>query len=269
MEIKPDQELLLEGIRKKRLLFTVTTGRSGTYTLKQCLSRTAQSAVYHEPHPQFHWYLRGAQQTSEVATQFWLQQKLPKIYSHPAPVYIETSHLICKGFLEQLWALDIFPELIFLIRPKRAVAQSLWQLNTIPGRSAMGLSYYLAPFDPGVLAVKDWKTLSDYQLCYWYTLEMERRSEAYRTWAIQHHIPHYTIPFKELVLPDHWPSIWQQLGLEEDRRKRLYLKLKYWMVSRQNQKDQEKQSIPNDPAFYDEQEKELLTKLMIQKPIEE
>jgi len=56
----------------------------------------------------------------------------------------------------------------------------MMQLDTIPGRSDRGLKWYLSPDDPSnTTRLYDWTELSDYQLCYWYCLEIERRMEIY------------------------------------------------------------------------------------------
>jgi hypothetical protein len=56
----------------------------------------------------------------------------------------------------------------------------MYRGGTIPGRTQKGLRFYLSPDDPGVLPLTDWERLHDYQLCYWYCLEIERRAEQYR-----------------------------------------------------------------------------------------
>jgi hypothetical protein len=110
---------------------------------------------------------------------FWLREKIPTILQTPTDTYIETSHLVCKGFLDVLLELKITPDLILHRRPARDVAQSMFTMGTIPGRSDKGLAFYLSPDDPGVLSLPQWGKLHDYQLCYWYCLEIERRAAVY------------------------------------------------------------------------------------------
>lgn len=172
-------EKLKQGLSQKRLIFTVTTGRSGTGYLSKALSLLPKVASYHEPEPSFSNVMRLAQKNENIAYEFWVEKKLPRIVSKPAQVYIETSHLFCKGFVEPLLELGFTPDIIVLTRPHREVATSMCQLDTIPGRTDKGLRHYLSPDDPNVLPLPGWQTLHDYQLCYWYCLEIERRCIRY------------------------------------------------------------------------------------------
>jgi len=173
-------EGLRASLEKKRLIFTVTTGRSGTAYLARILGVIPDVASFHEPEPRFSEIMRSVQQDTDVAYEFWINKKLPRVASERAPIYVETSHLFCKGFVEPLLKLGITPDLILLTRPHRQVATSLYRLATIPGRTEKGIKYLLGPEDPDVLPLPNWESLHDYQLCYWYCLEIERRSHKYR-----------------------------------------------------------------------------------------
>ncbi len=170
-----DRELPARG---KRLIFTVTTGRSGTTHLAFCLRLFARVDARHEPRPKFSDAFRTILARPEAAAEFWLERKLPRIARSRKPIYAETSHAACKGFLEPLFELGYRPDLIHLVRNPRDVAASLLRLGTVPGRSYRGVKYYLGPDDPGVLhlAVPEQREPPDYQLCYWYCLEIERRA---------------------------------------------------------------------------------------------
>ncbi len=164
----------------RRLLFTVTTGRSGTLLLARALALHRGVVARHEPRPTFSAALRSVLAVPSVAREFWLAHKLPRILARPAEVYAETSHLVCKGFLESLVDLGVRPELAVLVRPAREVAKSLLALGTIPGRSYGGVKYYLSPADSPLLPLAGWERLSDYQVCYWYCQEIEARGRAYQ-----------------------------------------------------------------------------------------
>lgn len=166
-------------LNKNRLIFTVTSGRSGTAYLANVLSYVPDVSSYHEPKPSFSKVMRSIQQNKEIGREFWIKKKLPSIAKDPSSIYIETNHMFCKGFIEPLLDLDIIPDLILLNRPHRRIALSFCRFGSIPGRTAQGLKYLLSPTDPDVLLLPDWQNLDDYQLCYWYCLEIARRSHTY------------------------------------------------------------------------------------------
>lgn len=159
----------------KKLIFTVCTGRCGTQLLSERLAEVPGVTSLHEPEPNFVDILPRVKEDPSAAARFWKEMKLPSISRTPHPVYAETSHLFCKGFLEGLLELGIVPDIILLSRPHRAVASSLQRLGCIPARNALGREWLLGPEDREVLQLPGWSELNDYQLCYWYCLEIERR----------------------------------------------------------------------------------------------
>jgi len=211
-------------LEAKRLVFTVTTGRSGTTLLRYMFYEVPGAVSYHEPQPEFRYHMRAALFDQEVAKKFWVEEKLPAIATETAPIYVETTHLFSKGFAEPLLDLNIVPDIIILTRPHREVALSSLQLGIIPSRTQKGLDWNLSPEDPGVLALPNWRQLTDYQLCYWYCLETERRQKLYRNLFAQRgaHVSHISLyelrtlkgfrrMLKELDLP--MPSLYNQLRL--------------------------------------------------------
>lgn len=164
---------------QKTLIFTVTSGRSGSSYLSHLLSAVPGVHAEHEPEPNFVHVMRRAQQNAPIAVDFLREQKLPAIAGIAEPVYAETSHLTCKGFIEPMIRMGLRPGLILLGRPPREVAWSLLERTCIPGRTPLGFSYLLQPNDPFVLPLPGWELLSDYKLCFWYALEMERRTLRY------------------------------------------------------------------------------------------
>ena len=164
----------------KRLIFTVGTGRNGTGYVSHLLHGLPGICCLHEPDPQFYTVLRAAQSDPGVAERFLVEQKLPAIRSVAEPVYFETSHLACKGFLEPLMAHGVPFDLVILRRDPVLVATSLFLLGTVPARTPLGLQFLLSPADPGVLPLKNWEDLHDWALCYWYCLEIERRAQVYK-----------------------------------------------------------------------------------------
>lgn len=172
---------LLEQIRHKRLIFTVTTGRSGTAYLTAVFGYLKNVDAFHEPKPEYVEVLRESQSCKATADKFVAEKKLPAIADSPSSVYVETSHLVCKGFLESFLDIGIVPDLVVHRRPMRDISLSLLKMGTIPGRTEKALRFYLQPADPNVLSLPGWEGLTDYQLCYWYCLEIERRAKEYST----------------------------------------------------------------------------------------
>ena len=91
-----------KNLKKKKLVFTVATGRCGTAFFSEILRLVPGATSLHEPEPQYAEVLRQVQQQPETARAFLIQQKLPVIARDQKNIYIETSHLFCKGFLEAL-----------------------------------------------------------------------------------------------------------------------------------------------------------------------
>ena len=182
----------------KKLIFTVSPGRSGTHYLAKLLATIPGVSSYHEPEPAFLQVMRKVQTHPETATAFLRDVKLPIIARCPTPVYAETSHLVCKGFIEPMLELGLRPALIIMRRPPRDVAWSMVERFTIPARTDVGLRFALSPTDPGVIPLQKWRTATHYQLCYWYTIEIERRQVLYTDMAKQYGLPCDDVTNREL-----------------------------------------------------------------------
>lgn len=208
----------LELARSKRLLLTVTTGRSGTGHLAKVLGCFPGVKSEHEPKPTFGSAMRTVQQTPTTAREFWLEHKLPRIAAVRAPVYAETSHLVCKGFLESAVELRLQMAWIELVRPARAVARSLCSLGTIPGRTFAGTKYYLSPFDARVrLALEPERAtrLSDYQLAFWYCLELAERARELEALARANGVGWVRCELGQLATTEGVLALGRELGLAE------------------------------------------------------
>lgn len=162
-----------------RLVFTVTNGRSGSGYLHALFERIDGVQAEHEPSPRFDALMRDVQFAPDLAARFWRAIKLPAISKVQQPVYAETSHLFCKGFVEPLIALGAPFDIVVLRRDKRAIARSLWRNGSVPGRSKRGQQFFLDPDLEVAVALPEWRELSDYQLCYWHVLETEARQRRY------------------------------------------------------------------------------------------
>lgn len=229
------EEELIQHLARRRWILTSTTGRSGTGFLAAALRLVPGLASFHEPRPWLADVLRQVQGRPDLARRFLLEHKLPAVARVDGELYAETSHLYCKGFLEPLVDFGLRPDLVILTRPARQVAASMLRLDTIPGRSDQGLRWYLAPDDPGVLPLPGWHELTDYQLCYWYTHEIARRSARYEGWferlgcrvvrielAELRTVPGFARLLRELELPR--PRLFDWLRLAVNRYTRVNAK---------------------------------------------
>jgi hypothetical protein len=170
-------------------------------------------AAHHEPVPDFVTVFRRAQQDPEIAFAFWRDSKLPFIASLEAPVYVETSHLFCKGFFEPAILLGLQPKLVILRRPPSEVAWSLLERSTVPARTPHGTLYLLDPRDPNVMPLPGWERMTDYQLCFWYALEIERRQLKYADFAARLGLPTFEVRQADLSKPEVFGYMLQTLGL--------------------------------------------------------
>ena len=169
-----------DALRGKRLIFSLSAGRCGTAWLAKALNSLDGVDARHEPRPEFRHVLRAAQRSRSVAVQFWLSQKIPALVAQRSSTYVETSHLFVQGFAEALLEIGLLADLIVIRRSHRETALSMWRRKAIPGRNKLFSSYHVQPDDPDVRVRtgSDWHTWSDYQVCYWYCLEVEARTAA-------------------------------------------------------------------------------------------
>jgi hypothetical protein len=174
----PDTAALLAAVQRKQLVFTITAGRTGTVYLQKLLGLFPDTTSLHEPEPAYVSVLRSVQHRPALAREFLLEYKLPFIAGVATTRYVEASHLFCKGFLEPALELGLRPRFVALRRSPRRIASS-YLARAVPAHTKYGRKYLLHPGDPGVLPLPDWPRYSDYQLCFWYALEIERRQRDY------------------------------------------------------------------------------------------
>ena len=174
-----DFDRTLSKVAAKRLIFTVTAGRTGTRYVAELFKTLDGVCAIHEDEPSFSHVMRPSQGHPDLAERWVTGQLLPHIAAIAEPVYVRTEHLTCKGFLEPLIALDLKPAILLLRRSPRRIARSYLDRDTVPGRTSLGVTYMVHPTDPGVLPLPNYQRFSDYQLCFWYALEIERRQRHY------------------------------------------------------------------------------------------
>jgi hypothetical protein len=244
----------------KTLVFVITTGRSGTGLLARQLSYLPKVTVEHEAEPYFQDVMRAGLINKNIIAKFWSNSKLPAIQKTIEPIYIETSHLFCKGFVEPLLELGSTPNLIILSRSERQVASSLYQLSTIPGRTEKALKYYLSPDDPDIfLPLLNWKDLHDYQLCFWYTLEIKIRQKFYSEIVKNRGGSISKLSFEELISGKGIYRIAKELNLPSPVRK-YQIKQLLGIVPKVNSKEQSKQEISLSDINLNELEAEIYDK---------
>lgn len=164
---------------ERNITFCLTAGRTGTTFIAALLNLAPDVRCVHEPAPCFTWL---KDRSSDAARNFWLQAKLPAIAQIDESCYVETSHAVGKGYVEPLLALGVQPTLLAIGRDPRRVATSYLEKYTVPGRTWLGRQWHLNPTDlANLLPLREPQNLSDYQLCFWYVLEMEQRQMDYLT----------------------------------------------------------------------------------------
>jgi hypothetical protein len=208
---------IVEQARQTRLALTVTSGRSGAKLLTALLADALQLAAEHEPAPRANFVMRSFVEAPGAADPWLRTEKLPAMLASARNgFYAETSHLFCKGLIEPMLAMGIHPALIILTRPAREVASSLCQMNVIPARTEAGRLVLLGPGDPGVLPLPDWRLYSDYQLCFWYAREIERRQAHYDVLGERIGLSRLLVVMRKLRTPETLAQLAQFLGATAD-----------------------------------------------------
>lgn len=190
----------MHGGTSPSLAFAITPGRSGTTLLAKLLQMSAGIHAEHEPVPRLNFVMRAAIEAPSTVRGWLESEKLPAIrQTAQGSTYVETSHIVGKGFVEPLLELPLDLKFFILTRPAEEVAASFLAIDCIPGRSESGRLVCVSPSDPGVLPVASPADLSDYQLCYWYALEMERRQVHYAGLFRTRGIAHQWVAMTELT----------------------------------------------------------------------
>ncbi|MEO8602928.1 MAG: hypothetical protein ABI629_10155 [bacterium] len=208
-----DPQALVAAVRQKRLVVAVTAGRSGSTYVARLLATLPDITSPHEVAPHYVYALRQAQHDPQAARRFLLEYKLPTIAAATTSRYADISHLLCKGFFEAFLDLGIVPGVVLLRRHPRAVATSWLTRRAVPGRMKRGLRLHLHPADPGVLPYPHWGQATDYQLCFWYALEIERRQYAYAALLQRAGGTHVDVTADELHDGQRFLQVAETLGL--------------------------------------------------------
>ena len=203
--------------QEKRLVFCLSPGRSGTAYLTWLIKGLDGVVSLHEPEPKYQWETSNLQKDLRLAYEFVRNKKLPAIGRIPGQLYFEASHYIEKGFLEAWGNTDVTPDFITLKRDPRKIALSWYALGAdFHTDTAFVYQHMLHPEDkrPLFLPLKDWKSLNDYQLCYWYALESEKRAAHYAHLLAKRGAKFFETSVEQLASGEHILPLLQWLDIE-------------------------------------------------------
>lgn len=205
---------------EKNIVACLSTGRSGTALLAQLMALADDCHACHEPRPTYEAVTESVRWSEQDTLAFVRDVKLPAIRSVQAANYVETSHLFGKGPIDAFIDLGTKFNLVVLNRDPRAVASSMWRVKAIPGRSRKRQAFLLHPGQSNVLHLADWKRLSDYQLCFWYCLEIERRKDFYKKRCERSGLAAVETHLHDLLAFDRFTQFCSSLGLHVSARAR-------------------------------------------------
>lgn len=174
------------GDNLKTLVFTATTGRSGTKSLARIFSAVDDCVAFHEPHP----VMNGATVTNASAEDDpyirYLYRTVKSVnirrYAGGAQIYFESNHLFIKSFYPHV--IRDFPGMVKVVHVYRdpvAVANSMHTIGNYPGTDD-GNTWWLDFNGPENLINladalnSDERFLHPFYKCLWYWYEIEART---------------------------------------------------------------------------------------------
>ena len=204
--------------KEKRLIFTVTPGRSGTFYLTHLLQGLPDIHAEDEAEPGFHDWLPEARHDPVLAEKLLIEKKLPFIQAISQKTYIETSHYFSKGFVDPLVRLGINFDLILLKREPRKVAGSRFLIGGGMKELRAGKYYpdILGPHEPNFLPARNITAWNDYQLCYWYSLETFFRMKHYAQLIASRGGKIFETALESLASGDNYGKLLAWLNVPED-----------------------------------------------------
>lgn len=174
----------------EKLIFTATTGRSGTMSLTFLLSLIPGCRAFHEPSPIMNgrWLHAASYGQMDQVQRYYRRAKSIQIRRAAigARYYAEVNHLFIKTFIEH--AVRDFGkrvEVIHLIRPAIEVAKSIYYLQHWPGTQE-GNNWWLDYRAPSnLIQVPDLldghtELSHPFYKALWYWYEMEARTMFWR-----------------------------------------------------------------------------------------
>ncbi len=177
--------------RLEKVIFTATTGRSGTKTLTKLFSLVPDCTAHHEPYPVMNGPVLRAASYGDTALVDRAYRQIKSVDILRAAVgyryYFEANHQFIKSFSQQ--AIDEFGDrltVIHLVRSPIEVATSIFRLAEFPGTD-VGNTWWLdyrAPTNLIQIAdVLDFDAAfsNPFYKALWYWHEIEMRIAALRT----------------------------------------------------------------------------------------
>ncbi|MFT6286160.1 MAG: hypothetical protein ACJA09_000903 [Alcanivorax sp.] len=206
---------LVEEFNSRNIILTVAAGRCGTDALSHRIGLLDGVTSIHEPLPHYRFILDKANHDFGLAARFFAHVKVPALLAYKTQTVVESNHLYGKAFFEASIAMGFRPKLIFLRRNAHANAISLLRKNCVPGRTLAGKRYVISPGDNPYLPLAAAQELSDFQLCYWYCLEMHLRHELYQKVCREMGILSAALHTEDLNFPERLKSMARAIGLVE------------------------------------------------------
>jgi hypothetical protein len=176
--------------RLEKVVFTATTGRSGTKTLASLLSTVQDCIALHEPYPIMCGPVLKAATYGNTAAADKVYWRIKSVNILRAAVghryYVEANHCFIKSFIQQ--AIEDFGErlaVIHLVRPAIEVAMSIFRLQEYPGTD-IGNAWWLDYRAPtNLIQIADLidcdaEFSHPFYKALWYWHEVEMRISAWR-----------------------------------------------------------------------------------------
>jgi hypothetical protein len=182
--------LKLRTLKLERVIFTATTGRSGTLTLSRIFSTVRGCISLHEAHPVMNGPVLRAASYGDTALVNRVYRQIKSVNIRRAAIghrhYFEANHLFIKTFARNAVA-DFGDRIavIHLVRPAVEVATSIYNLRDYPG-TQRGNYWWLdfkAPANRISIAdllESDPEFSHPFYKALWYWYEVEARIAAFR-----------------------------------------------------------------------------------------
>ncbi len=211
----------------ERVIFTATTGRSGTMTLSTLFSLVPGCAAFHEPHPFMNGSVLKAASYGDDASVDRAYARVKSVNILRAAVghryYMESNQLFVKTFIRQ--AFDEFGDrmaVVHLVRSPVEVAMSLYCLQQLPGMRVAEVWWLDHHAPTNLLQIADLLD-SDAEFSHpfyralWYWYEVEMRFASWRARLPSMKVAHFdTDWFNDRSRVFH---LFDELGLDYERSK--------------------------------------------------